>query len=60
MCLLHTDDVDVALVVLPQFELRPLVQQVEQLAAINLVEGQLGLEVAELRLSGRNCTLARY
>lgn len=47
---LQADDVDIVLIVLPELELRALVEQVEQLAAVNLVEGKLGLEVFELRL----------
>jgi hypothetical protein len=35
---LQPDDVDVLLVVLPQRELLPLVEQVEQLAAVDLKE----------------------
>ena len=47
---LQADDVDIVLIVLPELEFRVFVEQVEQLAAVNLIEGKLCLEVFELWL----------
>lgn len=47
---LQADDVDIVLIVLPELEFRAFVEQVEQLAAVNLIEGKLCLEVFELWL----------
>lgn len=58
--LLESDDVNVVFVVLSQFEFGAFVEEVVEFAAVDLVEGEFGFQVAELRLSGDGLTLARY
>jgi hypothetical protein len=56
---LETDNINVILVILPQLEFCSLVEQVKQLAAVDLVEGELGLEMLELGLTRCCFTFAR-
>jgi hypothetical protein len=56
----EADDVDVIFVVLAQFQLVALVQQIKQLSTVNFVKGQLRFQVSELRLHIFPFTLAKY
>ena len=51
ICFFEPDDIDVVFVVLTQFELIALVEQVIEPSAVDLIKREFGLEVAELRLS---------
>lgn len=57
---LQSDYIYVVLVVLSQLQLRPLIQQVVEPPAVDLVERQFCLQMAELRLDPPKLTLAKY
>ena len=60
MGLLKSDDVNVVFVVLPEFEFVPFVEEIVEFPAVYLVEGEPGLQVAEVGLDMVFNTLARY
>lgn len=57
---LKADEVDVVFVVLPQFEFVAFVEEVIEFPAVDLVEGESGFEMSEVRLCELVSTLARY
>ena len=60
MGLLKSDDVNVVFVVLPEFEFVPFVEEIVEFPAVDLVEGEPGLQVPEVGLDMVFNTLARY